>query len=140
MEMEANRFAAELLMPKADILPTLSPVTLDRLSKLKPYWRVSMQALLYRASELKVISERKARYLWMQMGKLGYRKREPAELNIPQEKPTLVHELFDVHRKLNFRMQDLETMLLLDAAEICSRYGIERLPDQDDTPPLRLVR
>jgi hypothetical protein len=33
----------------------------------------------------------------MQMGKLGYRRREPAELDIPPEEPTLLQEVVDLY-------------------------------------------
>lgn len=142
MEEEANRFAAELLMPKAEIRADLGPsLTLDRLAKLKPYWRVSMQALLYRASELELVTERKARYMWMRLGKLGYRRREPAELDIPQEKPSLLRELFEVHQsEFGYGTRDLEALLLLEHEEICSRYGVAGLTClEGDRPRLRLV-
>lgn len=67
MENEANRFAGELLMPEREIAPQLDRITLDRLAAMKPYWRVSMAALLVRATELKKVSQKTAQFLWMQM-------------------------------------------------------------------------
>lgn len=58
-----------------------------------------MQARLFQASALYMISQSKARYLWMRLGKLGYRKREPAELDLLKEKASLLAELFNVHRQ-----------------------------------------
>lgn len=53
VENQAHRFAAEFLMPAAelrDLLPTaMSRASWQRLAKLKEQWGVSMQALLYRA-------------------------------------------------------------------------------------------
>jgi Zn-dependent peptidase ImmA (M78 family)/transcriptional regulator with XRE-family HTH domain len=94
MEIEAQRFAAELLMPDAEIRSDFgSGVTLERLAVLKPYWKVSMRSLLYRAETLGLIAKDAAKFMWMKMGKLGYQRREPAELAIPQEKPSLLAEL-----------------------------------------------
>lgn len=112
MEREANRFAAEFLMPANDIRSSLDGLSLPKLATLKPYWKVSMAALLKRATDLKKITERQVRYLWMQMGRLGYRTREPAELEIPVEKPTTLRELFDVYTdELNYSIADLSNLL-----------------------------
>jgi len=96
MESEADRFAAEFLMPAHDIKPELRPTTLARLAVLKGYWRVSMAALLKRAGDLKVISERQRQSLWTQMSKEGYKKIEP--LPIEEEKPTVLTDILDVYR------------------------------------------
>jgi Zn-dependent peptidase ImmA (M78 family)/transcriptional regulator with XRE-family HTH domain len=95
MEKEADRFASEFLMPAEDIRPHLSPVSLPRLASLKPYWKVSMAALLMRASDLGKITSRQKTYLWTQMGKQGFRLKEPVE--IPPEKPTVLQDIIDVH-------------------------------------------
>jgi hypothetical protein len=53
--------------------------------------------VLFSASELEQLTDHRKRYLWMQMGKLGYRRREPAELDIPPEEPTLLQEVVDLY-------------------------------------------
>ncbi len=107
MEREADRFAAEFLMPERDIKPHLSYVDIPRLASMKPYWRVAMSALLYRAAELKTIDSRRKSYLWFRMGQAGYRKFEPVE--IPPEEPTSLKELLLVHeRALGYRKQDID--------------------------------
>jgi Zn-dependent peptidase ImmA (M78 family)/transcriptional regulator with XRE-family HTH domain len=96
MEREADKFAAELLMPENDIRAHLSHVDIPKLAAMKQYWRVAMGALLYRAADLKTIDERRKSYLWFRMGQAGYRTHEPVE--IPPEEPTLLNELLEVHR------------------------------------------
>jgi Zn-dependent peptidase ImmA (M78 family)/transcriptional regulator with XRE-family HTH domain len=111
MEREADRFAAEFLMPERDIRPHLGYVDIPRLAAMKPYWRVAMSALLYRASELGTIDDRRKSYLWFLMGKSGYRTHEPVE--IPPEDPTLLRELIDFHRRsLNYGEKELDKVLL----------------------------
>jgi Zn-dependent peptidase ImmA (M78 family) len=95
MEKEADKFASEFLMPAEDIKPHLSPMSLPRLAVLKPYWKVSMAALLMKASDLGKITPRQKTYLWTQMGKQGFRLREPVE--IPHEKPTILQDIINVH-------------------------------------------
>jgi Zn-dependent peptidase ImmA (M78 family)/transcriptional regulator with XRE-family HTH domain len=97
MEREADQFAAEFLMPAAQIRPQLSNVNLPKLAAMKPYWRVSMNALLYRAAEVGAIDQRTKSYLWMRMGQAGYRLHEP--IQIAPEEPTLLGELLSIHEK-----------------------------------------
>lgn len=88
VEDEAWEFAGEFLMPSAEIGKQLNGLNLDKLGELKKQWGVSMQAILYRARKMEKISESYNRFLWMQIGKCGYRVNEPFEDVIPDEKPT----------------------------------------------------
>jgi Zn-dependent peptidase ImmA (M78 family) len=88
VEDEAWEFAAEFLMPSAEVGNQLKGLNLDKLGQLKKEWGVSMQAILYRAKRLNKIGESYNRYLWMQIGKCGYRVNEPFEDVIPDEIPT----------------------------------------------------
>ncbi|MDB5875658.1 MAG: hypothetical protein JWQ07_5100 [Ramlibacter sp.] len=77
MEEEADTFAAELLTPAEEIKPQLlqvkltrnydSPYVLRDLAKLKLFWRVSFQMLIYRARHLNVISKDEARRAYISM-------------------------------------------------------------------------
>jgi Zn-dependent peptidase ImmA (M78 family)/transcriptional regulator with XRE-family HTH domain len=77
-EMEANRFAAELLLPVKPIREQLPhrPIW-PRLQALKEHWGVSLQALLYRARELGVYSDVTYRNAMLRMSKEGWRRQEP---------------------------------------------------------------
>lgn len=112
MEKEADRFAGEFLMPEADIRPDLRGLSIPKLASLKPIWRVSMGALLMRANALGVVPQGKYRYLWRQMGRLGYRTNEPAELALPPERPTALGQLVDFHlERLNYSESELARAL-----------------------------
>ena len=68
MEKEANIFASEFLTPAAEIKPELEGLSsLSRLLTMKPFWRVSMAALLYRAHQLGCINDSRYRYLMVKM-------------------------------------------------------------------------
>ena len=67
MEEEADRFAAEFLMPASDIKSDLKEMTIEKAAYLKPFWRASMQSLIYRAKTLKVITAGQENYLNRQM-------------------------------------------------------------------------
>jgi Zn-dependent peptidase ImmA (M78 family)/DNA-binding XRE family transcriptional regulator len=97
MEAEADRFAAEFLMPESDIRHQLGRVSLERLASLKGLWRVSMAALLRRYFTLGLINASTYKYWSIQMGKLGYRVREPLELDIAPERPSFLVEVFQTY-------------------------------------------
>lgn len=95
MEKEANRFAAELLMPCMEIKNDLShSISLNALAALKPKWKASIASLLYRAGELEIISSNQSNNLWRQINQRGWRKREPASLDLEAEEISLVHDTF----------------------------------------------
>ena len=94
---EADEFAAELLMPeKAMRREIVPPITLASLAALKPRWDVSIQALVYRAHEVGIISDRQYRYLFEQVSIRGWRKREPENLDIPVEKPRALRKIVEL--------------------------------------------
>jgi Zn-dependent peptidase ImmA (M78 family)/transcriptional regulator with XRE-family HTH domain len=84
-EAQADRFAAELLMPAAEIRDELDGLTLERLLVLKRRWRVSAAALARRASDLGSITDYRYRSLNMEMSAAGWRRVEPVllETEIP---------------------------------------------------------
>ncbi|HLH43207.1 MAG TPA: XRE family transcriptional regulator [Bryobacteraceae bacterium] len=132
IEDEADRFASEFLMPADEIRSSLHRLNLPKLASLKQYWKVSMQALVMRAYRLKTITEAQMRYLFIQFGQAGYRMREPAELDIPIEKPTLLKMMIDAHaNELGYSAAEMSKILNLEEEEFRELYT-ER--------PLRLVR
>ena len=122
-EDEADAFAAEFLMPEKDIAQNLSSLNLQKLASLKRHWRVSMASLIKRATNLGTITDRQARYLWMKMAKLGYTRREPAELDPPKETPALLSDLITLHtNNLAYTDEQLSSMLGLTADECARLY------------------
>jgi Zn-dependent peptidase ImmA (M78 family)/DNA-binding XRE family transcriptional regulator len=92
-EPEANAFAAEFLMPAEMIRPELRNLTLGKLHDLKRSWMVSMQALIERAWNLKLVSASERTRLYKQFGARGWRTREPVSDELPPELPRLAHEI-----------------------------------------------
>ena len=88
LELQANIFASEMLMPEEGLMIDLvPPITLTSLAPLKPKWGVSIQALVKRAKDLEIISARQYRYLFEQIGSRGWIMQEPINLSVPIEKP-----------------------------------------------------
>lgn len=90
-ESEADRFAAEFLMPRADIEGQLRDVSMPALVRLKQTWRTSMSSLLRRAHDLGCISDYQYRQASIELSQAGYRTREP--ISISAELPHLMDEL-----------------------------------------------
>lgn len=91
-EDEANAFAGALLIPRAAFLrefPSGGRVPIEVLLMLKRRWGVSMQALIYRARQLEILSARHFRSLMIYMNRKTWRKVEPGE-DLPLESPQLL--------------------------------------------------
>jgi len=126
MEEEANRFASEFLMPASEIKHQLRNVRLPNLALLKSIWKVSMGALLERAKQLGTINSNQHRYMRVNFGRLGYNTREPAELDFPVERPTLLAGLVNAHiKELRFDAEDLARLLNLFPEECTRLYAPE---------------
>ncbi|WP_233526421.1 XRE family transcriptional regulator [Actinomadura spongiicola] len=96
VEDQANRFAAEFLMPEEDIRGEL-PQTADwdRLTELKATWGVSMAALLYRARTLRIMSEIVYRNAMSALSSRGWRRREPGQPRA-LEQPTMLLRAIEI--------------------------------------------
>lgn len=95
VEKEANLFASEFLMPRSEIRSDLRSLNLENAARLKKVWKVSMQAIIMRASTMRAISESKKKRLFAAIGAKGYRVNEPWP--IPLEKPETLSRLIDFH-------------------------------------------
>jgi Zn-dependent peptidase ImmA (M78 family)/DNA-binding XRE family transcriptional regulator len=131
-EHEASRFAAEFLMPAREIRADLEPVTPAHLADLKLYWRVAMQALLYRARDLEVITPARYRSMMMFFSSRGLRRDEGIYLE--PEEPELLKEIVRVHEKDHgYTPEDLARLMLAPVDDLVG----EILPPTG--PQLRIV-
>lgn len=126
VDHEANVFAAEFLMPSSDIRSEFKDgLTIQKLADLKKKWKVSMQALLFRAHDLEDITYNQRTYLLQQFNQLKIRRREPPELDIPIEKPKLLRDLFTKYRNaLKVNVNELAGIFNMKEEEFMRRYAI----------------
>jgi len=110
IEAEADQFASEFLMPEHEVQAQFSNMTLQKAAMLKPYWKVSIAAIVRRAFDVGCITERQYRSLFTKLGANGYRTSEP--LPLPPERPTVVTKLVSMH-KTAFGYTDSELRQLL---------------------------
>lgn len=140
MEEEADAFAGAFLVPADEFRPQLRRFDLRQLANLKLYWKVSMAALAVRADRLKLITPYQRKMFWIEMGKLGYRKREPNEP--PKEFPSLLRHMISFHvKKLGYSIQEMAQMLHLRASDFQEMYDAGALgPPAQTGLHLRLVK
>jgi Zn-dependent peptidase ImmA (M78 family) len=128
MEHQANTFASSLLMPPTDIESYFSARRLDlkRLAELKPEWKVSMQALLYWAEQLGYVTENQARYLWQQFNAKKIRFREPPELDLEPERPSVMPKLINLHLgQLGYSVGELSKLMRMHEQEFIEFHDIQ---------------
>lgn len=139
MEDEADAFAGAFLLPAQEIRPQLRQFTLRQLSSMKAHWKVSMAAIAVRASRLGLITAYQSRSFWIEMSRLGYRKREPNEPE--KETPSLLRRMLNYHvSRLGYSMEDLASILHLTTHEFYEMYDSILRPDGTEPPRLRVVK
>lgn len=81
-EKQANFFASALLLPKETFSRSVSayPTNIDYYKSLKKKWKVSMQAMMYRACQLDIITPNQFQYMMRTVSKNGWRTKEPGDV------------------------------------------------------------
>jgi Zn-dependent peptidase ImmA (M78 family) len=139
MEDEADAFAGAFLLPADEIRPQLRRFDLRQLANLKLYWKVSMAALAVRAERLKLITPYQSKMFWIEMSKLGYRKREPGEP--PKEYPGLLRQMVAFHiKKLGYSLKEMAELLHLNISEFSQMYSPEFVGPSTPERRLRIVK
>lgn len=134
-EQQANAFASEFLMPE-DLLSKelrgLRTGDFERLFKLKERWGVSIAALVRRAHDLQIISDRQYRAFHVNLNQLGWRLSEPNQPDL--EVPTTIRRLIEL------RLDSGETIEQLAgrAGMLPSPFIMIYRPDLVPQAPLRL--
>lgn len=95
VELEADEFAAELLVPLDAVARDMPEnPTLNSLAMLKTTWGVSIKSLVRRARELELIDQDRAITLYKQMSARGWNRYEPG--HVPYEKPRAFRKLAEI--------------------------------------------
>lgn len=94
-ERQANRFAGAFLAPKDSFIEECPRRwSFQAFKQMKVRWRMSIQALLYRAKNLGCISQSTHQRAMIQLSKAGMRKNEGKEWDM--EKPVLVTQALEL--------------------------------------------
>jgi Zn-dependent peptidase ImmA (M78 family) len=113
IENEANRFAAEFLMPAEQIRPELSRLTYSALTDIKGYWKVSKSAIIYRAKALSCIDQNRYIYLMTELSRYNERKSERTDVFL--DKPVLLDLIVkSFHDDLNYTDEEFMRALKIN--------------------------
>lgn len=128
IEGEADRFAAEFLMPADEIRSQLRNVQFAQLGPLKEYWRISMRNLVTRATKLGVIDQSRSRSLYVQLSQKGYlTSSEPFPLR--REQPMSIATALAVHvGQHRYTADELIKLAKMDREDWISTFG-DLMPD-----------
>lgn len=109
-EDEANKFAAEFLMPRKLIRNDLRNLDLVAAMRLKPLWGASISAIIRRAVDLEQITPHKAKRLYTTLNARGEKVREP--LPLPFEHPEAAAAMHRTHReRLGYSDEEMTKLL-----------------------------
>jgi Zn-dependent peptidase ImmA (M78 family)/transcriptional regulator with XRE-family HTH domain len=123
MEEQADRFAAEFLLPEREVAPQLNRLTLPKLALLKQQWKVSMGCLIEQAYHIGNISKSQRSRLIIQLRADTHSYREPIDTDIPVEKPRLLDELIQAHLSgLGYTVSDISALMLEIEEEFIAKY------------------
>jgi Zn-dependent peptidase ImmA (M78 family) len=111
MENEAHRFAAAFMMPAAEIKPYLVGMKLSSLGRVKAFWKISIKALIRRASDLALITPSQYKSFSIQYNK-AFKGIEP--VNLEFERASRLQRIVSYHRNtLGYSTDDLARLLFL---------------------------
>ncbi len=131
MEDEADAFAAEFLMPESELRPQFSrlgDIRLQDLANLKPFWKVSIAALLKRAGDMGSIGDAKKRYMWSRMSSWGWRMQEPDPM--PQEQPKTLKKIVNYFlSELKYSIEELAKFLKVTLRDLFELFDAVFSPD-----------
>lgn len=96
IELQANRFAGAFLLPAKSFLEELYSLTLDAFLAQKKRWCTSVALMVRRCEDLGVLNEDLAHRLWINLGRRGWRRREPLDDELPIEQPVFLTRCFEL--------------------------------------------
>jgi Zn-dependent peptidase ImmA (M78 family) len=77
IEKRAFRVGSLFLLPERKLREAFVGKSLVRLLKYKETFGISLAAMVYRAQQSKILSERETTWLWREFAKRGWRREEP---------------------------------------------------------------
>lgn len=135
-EREADEFAAELLTPRAQIEPLLPrTIRMAALENVSTSWGVSVESLIRRMGELRIVSEVSMRRAYQRLHSMAEFRRDDPIATYRGEVPSLLREALALAEQYGLTRAGL-------ARELCwsaTRLG-DVLGETDSRPQLQIVR
>ncbi len=135
-EREADEFAAELLTPRAQIEPLLPrTIRMAALENLSISWGVSVESLIRRMGELRVVSDLSVRRAYQRLHVMAEFRRDEPIATYRGEVPSLLLEALGLAEQHGLSRGEL-------ASELCwsTKHLSDVLSEVDSRPELHIVR
>ena len=142
IEMQANLFASHFLLPSQAFTDSLLSTSLDYYVDLKKYWKVSIQAMIYKTYSLNLINDDQRLYLNKRISANKWRTKEPYDDAMPIEKPKLLKMVIEMIVNNNvISKNELFQLFKLpkDEVEKVTGYNFSYENSQKEIPNLRLL-
>lgn len=135
-EREADEFAAEFLTPRAEIEPLLPrTMRISELERLSTDWGVSVESLVRRMGELRVVSDLSVRRAYQRLNATAEFRRDEPIYSYQGEVPSLLREALALAEQHGLTRRDLAIELCWSATHLSEVLG-----EEDQRPVLRIVR
>lgn len=119
LEDQAHHFARAFLLPAESFESELWMPSLDAFVAMKSKWNVSVQAMVFRCSDLETIDKTQESNMWINLSRRGWRKKEPLDEKLPKSRPGLICKSFEMIVDAKVRRADqIVSELALPPAEV----------------------
>jgi Zn-dependent peptidase ImmA (M78 family) len=142
-EKRAFRVGSLFLLPEPKLREAFKGRSLVKLVKFKEQYGISMAAMIYRAQEAKLITQREATWLWREFSVRGWRKKEPGVVR--PDRATRFEDMLDSairERKLSW--QKAESVTGVAESELRQRLklamGIKDTADEGGEQPPQILK
>lgn len=116
-EDEANRFAAEFLMPENDIRRDLVNFRYSIVGDLKQFWKTSKASIIRRAYDLKFIDKSRYNNMMIELSRSGERRTERSPVSI--DSPKLIGKIVDTYlNSLEYTLEDLQKTISISSDDL----------------------
>jgi len=124
-EARAYEFASHLLMPQKQLREVFKNRSMVGLVKAKEQYGLSMQAMIYRASNgpEKLLDQRTSKWLWIQFAKRGWRRQEPGYVR-PDRATRFERLLETAISSRSLRWPEAEMLLGIHRSELTERIDL----------------
>ena len=96
IEKEAHRFASAFLLPASSFGNEVMFTSIEHFAELKKRWKVSIQAMAYRAQQLGLISEFQHINIRKRLAANHWLQQEPLDAEIPFEEPAALKQAIEL--------------------------------------------
>ncbi len=138
IEAQAHKFAGAFLLPLGPFANEFYSASLDTLYRMKSVWRVSIGAMINRASKAELISKDTAQRLWINYSRRGWRRSEPLDDQLEREYPKTLYRAEQIVLDKGHTVDELRQAVTLADRDIETLCGLpEGFLRAADSPPLR---